>query len=65
MTQQLRDLVSAQNSEVSALVAYVTARIALDRTTGAILENNHVKLAEAHEGKVAHQSMVQAPPGQK
>ena len=65
VTQQQRDLMTAQNSEMAALVAYVTARMALDRTTGTILENNHVKLAEAHEGKVAHQSMVQAPPGQK
>jgi len=62
--QQQRDLINAQSAEVAALVAYSTARIALDRTTGDILAANHVTLAEAQMGKVARQSKItveQAP----
>jgi outer membrane protein len=45
VTQQQRDLMTAQNSETAALVSYVTARVALDRTTGTILSANGVSLA--------------------
>jgi len=41
---QQRDLVSAQSSAVAALVAYTTARVALDQTLGATLERNHVSI---------------------
>jgi len=58
VTQQQRDLMTAQNSEMAALVAYVTARIALDRTTGAILPANHVSLGEARQGKVLRESTI-------
>jgi outer membrane protein TolC len=58
VTQQQRDLIAAQNSETGALVAYITARIALDRTTGAILAANHVSLGEAQQGKVMRESAV-------
>jgi outer membrane protein TolC len=51
--QQQRDLVAAQFTEISALVAYSTARVALDQTLGATLETNHVSIAEARAGKVA------------
>ena len=61
VTQQQRDLITAQNSEMTALVAYITARIALDRTTGAILPANHVTLAEASQGKVIRKSVVPEP----
>jgi outer membrane protein TolC len=61
VTQQQRDLMTAQNSEMAALVAYVTARIALDRTTGAILPANHVSLTEAREGKVMRESAITEP----
>ena len=50
--QQQRDLVAAQSSETAALVAYTTARIGLDRTTGTILPANHISLDEARSGKV-------------
>jgi outer membrane protein TolC len=63
--QQQRDLVAAQSSETAARVAYVTARIGLDRTTGDILPANHVSLGEAREGKVARQSAISEPSGQK
>jgi outer membrane protein TolC len=59
VTQQQRDLITAQNSETAALVAYVTARIALDRTTGAILGANHVTVGEARQGKVVRESKIQ------
>jgi outer membrane protein TolC len=62
VTQQQRDLIAAQNSEKGALVAYITARIALDRTTGAILPANHVSLGEAQQGKVMRESVISAPP---
>ena len=66
VTQQQRDLMTAQNSEMTALVAYTTARIALDRTTGTILQANHVSLGEARQGKVIRESAIsEPPPGQK
>ncbi len=65
VTQQQRDLIAAQSSEMAALVAYATARIGLDRTTGAILPANHVSLAEARQGKVMRESLISQPPGQK
>jgi outer membrane protein len=58
VTQQQRDLMAAQSSEMAALVAYVTARIGLDRTTGAILPANHVSLGEAREGKVLREPAI-------
>jgi outer membrane protein TolC len=51
--QQQRDLATAVSSQISALVAYNNARIALDQTTGQTLEANHVVIAEARTGKVA------------
>jgi outer membrane protein TolC len=65
VAQQQRDLMTAQNSETTALVAYVTARIALDRTTGTILPANHVSLVEAQQGKVARESVITKQPTQK
>jgi outer membrane protein TolC len=52
VTQQQRDLVTAQSAETAALVSYSTAKIALDRTLGATLEANHVNIAEARSGIV-------------
>jgi outer membrane protein TolC len=66
VTQQQRDLMTAQSAEMTALVAYITARIGLDRTTGDILSANHVTLGEAHHGKVMRESVITgAPPEQK
>ena len=56
--QQQRDLTTAQSTETAALVAYVTARIGLDRTTGTILAANHISLDEARSGKVARASAI-------
>ena len=52
VAQQQRDLMTAQNSVTAAITAYVTARIALDRTTGSILPAYHVTLEEARQGRV-------------
>jgi outer membrane protein TolC len=65
--QQQRDLATAQASQISALVAYNNARIALDQTVGQTLEANHVVIAEARTGTVARQSTLaprSAAPGQ-
>jgi outer membrane protein TolC len=45
VTQQQRDLISAQSQELAAEVAYKSARIALDVTLGTILEANRVSIA--------------------
>jgi outer membrane protein TolC len=64
VVQQQRDLVAAQSSEVSALVAYSNARVSLDETLGTTLENNHVTVQEALSGHVSRVSTVPAnPPG--
>jgi outer membrane protein TolC len=62
VVQQQRDLATAVSSQISALVTYNNARIALDQTTGQTLEANHVVIAEARTGKVARASA--ATPGQ-
>ena len=63
--QQQRDLINAQSSEVAARVAYITARIGLERTTGELLSANHVTVQEALEGKVGRRSVITQPPAQK
>jgi outer membrane protein TolC len=49
---QQRDLVSAQSSAVAALVAYSTARVALDQTLGATLERNHISMQAVKRGRL-------------
>ncbi len=61
VAQQQRDLNAAQNTETASLVAYINARIGLDRTTGAILSANHVTLTEAQQGKVMRVSAISEP----
>lgn len=58
MTQQQRDLTNAQTQELSATVTYITARIALDETLGATLENNRVLIDDARNGKVVRTSTL-------
>ncbi len=58
--QQQRDLATAQSTEIAALVTYNNARVSLDQTLGTTLESNHVSIAEARAGKVAHASVVPA-----
>jgi outer membrane protein TolC len=56
--QLQRDLAAARSAEVSALVAYNNAKVALHQTTGETLEANGVSIAEAREGKSARQSRL-------
>lgn len=65
VTQQQRDLINAQSSEVAARVAYITARLGLEQTTGEILSANHVTVQEALQGKVGRQSVVPQAPARK
>lgn len=51
--QQQRDLAAAQSGEISAIVSYNNARVALDQTLGTTLESNHISIAEAKSGTVA------------
>ncbi len=60
VTQQQRDLAAASATELSALAAYSTARVALDQATGATLEVNHISIGEAQAGKVARPSALPA-----
>ena len=55
---QQRDLISAQSSAVTALVAYSTARVALDQTLGATLERNHISLEEVKTGRIPRSSAL-------
>jgi outer membrane protein len=48
-----RDLVTARSNLVAAEASYTKARVELDRSTGQILNNNHVSLDEAYKGLVA------------
>lgn len=61
--QQQRDLTTAVAAQISALVTYNKARIALDQTTGQTLEANHIVIAEARTGVVARQSSAVPGPG--
>jgi outer membrane protein TolC len=60
VTQQQRDFVNGEASELSALVSWKNARINLDQVTGATLEANHVSIGEAQSGKVARPSSLPA-----
>jgi outer membrane protein TolC len=56
--QQQRDLAAARASEVAARSNYQAARVALDRSSGAVLEANHVAIDEAQTGVVSRQSAL-------
>ncbi len=58
--QQQRDLAAAQSAEISALVTYSNARIALDQTLGTTLEANQIAIEDARSGKVAQTSSLPA-----
>jgi outer membrane protein TolC len=57
VTQQ-RDLATAQSAEVSSLVSYSSAKIALDQTVGTTLETNHVSIGDAMAGRVGRASSL-------
>jgi outer membrane protein TolC len=62
VTQQQRDLVTAQSAEIAAAVSYENARIGLNQTLGRTLEAANVTIEEALGGKVARQSVTPAAP---
>src|SRR6266404_9796962 len=45
-------LAQARSTEVAAKAAYIKAKIALQRATGTILDDNHVTIDEAYRGNV-------------
>ncbi|MGA3028398.1 MAG: TolC family protein [Bryobacteraceae bacterium] len=53
VVQQQRDLASAQSVEISSLVSYSNAHVALDRTLGTTLDVNHVNIGEVRDGRIA------------
>ncbi len=61
VTQQQRDLASANATVLAALNGYITARVALDQATGSTLEANHVSIDEARSGAVARPSALPNP----
>ncbi len=54
-------LAQAQSTEVASRGAYVKAKIALQRATGTILDDNHVALDEAYRGNVARPASALPP----
>src|SRR4051794_31206787 len=58
VVQQQRDLATAQSTEVASLVSYSNARVALDQTVGQTLEQNHISVREALDGKIQRQSTL-------
>ncbi|MGC2662422.1 MAG: TolC family protein, partial [Bryobacteraceae bacterium] len=58
---QQRDLTTAQSSEVAALVAYSTARVALDQVLGTTLTKYNVNLDDAVSGRVPRASLLPNP----
>ena len=46
-------LAQAQSTEVASKGAYIKARIALERATGKILDDNHVAIDQAYQGSVS------------
>jgi len=63
VVQQQRDLASAQSVEISSLVAWSKARIALDQTLGTTLETWHVNLGEVRNGRISEAPSPLPPAG--
>ncbi|HVW84660.1 MAG TPA: TolC family protein, partial [Bryobacteraceae bacterium] len=60
VTQQQRDFVNSQASELSALVSWESARINLNQTTGVTLETNHVTIEQVRAGQMPEKSTLPA-----
>lgn len=52
VVQQQRDLTIARSGEISAMVAYRNAHLALERSLGTVLQSNGITISEAMSGKV-------------
>jgi outer membrane protein len=57
---QERDLATAQAAEILAMATYSQSRVSLDQTLGTTLQNNHVSIDEAQNGRVARPSGLPA-----
>jgi outer membrane protein TolC len=60
VVQQQRDLAVAQSAEVTALVTYSNARVALDQTLGTTLKTYNISLDQAASGRVTRPSTLPA-----
>ena len=58
--RQQRDLVTAQNDELNAMISYGTAKISLDQILGRTLEANNIAITEASDGVVGRASVLPA-----
>jgi outer membrane protein len=54
-------LAQAESTEVASKGAYVQGKIALQRATGEILDDNHVAIDEAYQGSVARPASALPP----
>ncbi|HZL55566.1 MAG TPA: TolC family protein [Bryobacteraceae bacterium] len=52
VTQQQRDLVNGQSSELGALISWHNAKIALEENAGMTLEVNHISMKDVQAGKI-------------
>jgi outer membrane protein TolC len=60
VVQAQRDLATDQSAEVQAMANYTHAKVAFDLAMGITLEDNHISMAEATQGRVARQSLIPA-----
>lgn len=60
VVQQQRDLATAQSTEIASLVTYSNARVAFYQTLGTTLEENHISVKEALNGRIARPSSLPA-----
>lgn len=58
--QQQRDMITAQNDELTAAISYSTAKVTLDQVLGRTLETNNIAIAEAGGGVVSRESELPA-----
>ncbi|MBV6431634.1 MAG: hypothetical protein IANPNBLG_01766 [Bryobacteraceae bacterium] len=52
VVQQQRDFTIARSGEISAMVAYRNARLALEQSLGSVLQSNGITISEAISGKL-------------
>jgi outer membrane protein TolC len=62
VVQEERDLATSQSTEISALVSYSNARVALDRTLGTTLDVNHVDIGQVRDGRISQAPSVPPAP---
>jgi len=60
VVQMQRDLANANSAEISAMVAYSNAKVALEQATGTTLEKHHIEIGEVRAGKLASKPTLPA-----